>query len=244
MASVNQVIDETLSPTWDQLLLFPSVLVYGTRFRIFLYFVFFCFLYFAFSWIFTRTTHLWHKVLYFHPLQTLHSYFDWTWSKYWFIMGEENYGDKEDGDAFTVMVMASEWWWWLLREDIKTSPPITVIEVWDQDKVLKLYFNNCQDVASNLKVGKAEFLGRAIAKPQVFLQEDMVSVCSMILHQLSLSLVRKKINYIKLYFIIITIYWTNFFSTLFPNRNAIILLSWSGFKYIAVLKRFLNKLWW
>ena len=87
-----------------------------------------------------------------------------------------------------------------------------MIEVWDQDKVLKLYFNNCQDVASNLKVGKAEFLGRAIAKPQVFLQEDMVSVCSMILHQLSLSLVRKKINYIKLYFIIITIYWINFLS--------------------------------
>ena len=27
-----QVIDETLSPTWDQLLLFSSVLVYGTRF--------------------------------------------------------------------------------------------------------------------------------------------------------------------------------------------------------------------
>ena len=25
------------------------------------------------------------------------------------------------------------------------------------------------------KVGKAEFLGRAIAKPQVYLQEDMVS---------------------------------------------------------------------
>ena len=23
-------------------------------------------------------------------------------------MGEENYGDKEDGDAFTVMVMASQ----------------------------------------------------------------------------------------------------------------------------------------
>ena len=26
-----QVIDETLSPTWDQLMVFPAVVVYGTR---------------------------------------------------------------------------------------------------------------------------------------------------------------------------------------------------------------------
>ena len=34
------------------------------------------------------------------------------------------------------------------------------------------------DVAKNIgsQVGKAEFLGRAVAKPKVFLQEDLVSI--------------------------------------------------------------------
>ena len=91
----------------------------------------------------------------------------------------------------------------IVREDIKMSPPITVIEVWDQDKVIsnqswgaedddceissdKTEDSNWYDAnkigifdAKNIvrpQVGKAEFLGRAVAKPKVFLQEDLVSV--------------------------------------------------------------------
>ena len=91
----------------------------------------------------------------------------------------------------------------IVREDIKMSPPITVIEVWDQDKVIsnqswgaedddceissdKTEDGNWYDAkkigifdAKNIvrpQVGKAEFLGRAVAKPKVFLQEDLVSV--------------------------------------------------------------------
>ncbi|XP_023341787.1 otoferlin, partial [Eurytemora carolleeae] len=67
-----QVIDETLSPTWDELLLFPEILVYGRR------------------------------------------------------------------------------------EDIKQNPPQVIIEIYDQDKV-----------------GKAEFLGRSIAKPHIHLAEEV-----------------------------------------------------------------------
>ena len=76
-----QVIDETLSPTWDQLLLFSSVLVYGTRF---------CF---------------WHTFL-------------WEWGIIFYVLFT----------CFRKIEMFH-------REDIKTSPPITVIEIWDQDKV-------------------------------------------------------------------------------------------------------------
>ncbi len=68
---VTQVIDETLSPTWDELLVFDEILVYGRR------------------------------------------------------------------------------------EDIKANPPVVIVEIYDQDKV-----------------GKAEFLGRAIGKPTVTLGED------------------------------------------------------------------------
>lgn len=66
-----QVIDETLSPTWDELLVFDEVLIWGTR------------------------------------------------------------------------------------EEIKTEPPTIIIEIFDQDKV-----------------GKSEFIGRAIAKPHVKLAEE------------------------------------------------------------------------
>ena len=65
------MIDETLSPTWDELLVFEEVLVYGRR------------------------------------------------------------------------------------EDIKANPPSVIIEIYDQDKV-----------------GKAEFLGRAIGKPNAILCEE------------------------------------------------------------------------
>ena len=42
------------------------------------------------------------------------------------------------------------------REDIKANPPLIIVETYDQDKV-----------------GKAEFLGRATAKPFVYLEEDV-----------------------------------------------------------------------
>ena len=42
------------------------------------------------------------------------------------------------------------------REDIKANPPLIIVETYDQDKV-----------------GKAEFLGRATAKPLVYLEEDV-----------------------------------------------------------------------
>ena len=42
------------------------------------------------------------------------------------------------------------------REDIKANPPIIIVETYDQDKV-----------------GKAEFLGRATAKPHVYLEEEV-----------------------------------------------------------------------
>ncbi|XP_072153878.1 otoferlin [Bemisia tabaci] len=69
-----QVIDETLSPTWDELLVFDEILIYG------------------------------------------------------------------------------------VREEIKNDPPIVIIEIFDQDKV-----------------GKSEFIGRAIAKPHVKLLEEPYS---------------------------------------------------------------------
>lgn len=70
-AKNTQVIEETLSPTWDELLLFDDVLVYGTK------------------------------------------------------------------------------------EEIKKNPPTVVIEIYDQDKV-----------------GKSEFIGRAIARPRIKLKEN------------------------------------------------------------------------
>lgn len=85
-----QVIDETLSPTWDELLVFEEVLVYGRR------------------------------------------------------------------------------------EDIKANPPSVIIEIYDQDKVF--FEVQCQSRISLpsyiSKVGKAEFLGRAIGKPNVTLCEE------------------------------------------------------------------------
>jgi len=70
-AKTTQVIEETLSPTWDELLLFEEILVYGTK------------------------------------------------------------------------------------DDIRKDPPTIIIEIYDQDKV-----------------GKSEFIGRAIAKPRVKLREN------------------------------------------------------------------------
>lgn len=70
-AKTTQVIEETLSPTWDELLVFDDILVYGTR------------------------------------------------------------------------------------DEIKKDPPTIIIEIYDQDKV-----------------GKSEFIGRAIAKPRVKLREN------------------------------------------------------------------------
>ena len=64
------------------------------------------------------------------------------------------------------------------REDIKANPPIIIVETYDQDKV------RASDIiiitSSSLygcKVGKAEFLGRATARPHVYLEEE-VGVCS------------------------------------------------------------------
>ena len=54
------------------------------------------------------------------------------------------------------------------REDIKAHPPLVVIEVWDQDKVSLLPH------LSSVQVGKAEFLGRALASPGVTLEEEVV----------------------------------------------------------------------
>ncbi|XP_077546879.1 ferlin family C2 domain-containing myoferlin misfire isoform X2 [Haemaphysalis longicornis] len=71
-SQTTMVIDETLSPTWDEMLLFPSVTVYGRK------------------------------------------------------------------------------------EDIKEDPPVVVIEIFDQDKV-----------------GKSEFIGRTISRPQVKFEDDM-----------------------------------------------------------------------
>lgn len=42
------------------------------------------------------------------------------------------------------------------REDIKANPPLIIVETYDQDKV-----------------GKAEFLGRATARPHVYLEEEV-----------------------------------------------------------------------
>lgn len=71
-AKNTQVIEETLSPTWDELLVFDEILVYGAK------------------------------------------------------------------------------------EEIKKNPPAIVIEIYDQDKV-----------------GKSEFIGRAIAKPRIKLKENV-----------------------------------------------------------------------
>ena len=98
------------------------------------------------------------------------------------------------------------------------SPPITVIEVWDQDKVIsnqswgagdddrEIFSDKTEDgnwndaknigrfdVAKNIgrsQVGKAEFLGRAVAKPKVFLQEDLVSVLNK--QKLNMTNIKKK----------------------------------------------------
>ena len=48
------------------------------------------------------------------------------------------------------------------REDIKANPPLIIVETYDQDKV-----------------GKAEFLGRATARPHVYLEEEVRCVRNM-----------------------------------------------------------------
>lgn len=86
-----QVIDETLSPTWDELLVFEEILVYGRR------------------------------------------------------------------------------------EDIKAKPPTIIVEIYDQDKVQShdlLMARPKPRLIFTFKVGKNEFLGRAIGKATVTLSED------------------------------------------------------------------------
>ena len=63
------------------------------------------------------------------------------------------------------------------REDIKGNPPIIIVETYDQDKVRAsdIIINTSSSLYA--KVGKAEFLGRATARPHVYLEEE-VSVCS------------------------------------------------------------------
>ena len=66
------------------------------------------------------------------------------------------------------------------REDIKANPPIIIVETYDQDKVWALSRSDIIIMTSSslyAKVGKAEFLGRATARPHVYLEEE-VSVCS------------------------------------------------------------------
>ena len=60
------------------------------------------------------------------------------------------------------------------REDIKANPPIIIVEAYDQDKVtITTSSSSSVLIMSSLKVGKAEFLGRATAKPSVYLEEDL-----------------------------------------------------------------------
>ena len=102
-----KVIDETLSPTWDQLLLIPSVLVYGTRCQTYTYTILsICIMLFFFPV---------YKVLF----KAKH---------YSHRLGVNLYS-MVIGSMFTISPS-------IVREDIKMSPPITVIEVWDQDKVI------------------------------------------------------------------------------------------------------------
>ena len=65
------------------------------------------------------------------------------------------------------------------REDIKANPPIIIVETYDQDKVRASDMTSSSFTSSSLyaKVGKAEFLGRATARPHVYLEEE-VGVCS------------------------------------------------------------------
>lgn len=59
------------------------------------------------------------------------------------------------------------------REDIKANPPTVIIEIYDQDKVSTTLFfpNSTFHLLRLFQVGKAEFLGRAIGKPNVTLHE-------------------------------------------------------------------------
>ena len=59
------------------------------------------------------------------------------------------------------------------KEDIKENPPMAIVEFYDQDKVGK---NSFIVVITNtfLQFNKAEFIGRTFAKPQVFLEDDLV----------------------------------------------------------------------
>ena len=60
------------------------------------------------------------------------------------------------------------------REDIKANPPIIIVETYDQDKVWEfILWNERCEVFLMCQVGKAEFLGRATAKPHVYLEEDV-----------------------------------------------------------------------
>ena len=63
------------------------------------------------------------------------------------------------------------------REDIKANPPIIIVETYDQDKVRASDIIIITSSSLYAKVGKAEFLGRATARPHVYLEEE-VSVCS------------------------------------------------------------------
>ena len=63
------------------------------------------------------------------------------------------------------------------REDIKANPPIIIVETYDQDKVRASDIIIMTSSSLYAKVGKAEFLGRATARPHVYLEEE-VGVCS------------------------------------------------------------------
>ena len=96
-----KVIDETLSPTWDQLLLIPSVLVYGTR---------------CHTYTYMTILSIYIMLLFFLVYKVL-------------FRDKHRLSEFVFGSMFAIFT-------YIVREDIKMSPPITVIEVWDQDKVI------------------------------------------------------------------------------------------------------------